>query len=198
AVARNPNIKLYGLPWAAPGWIDSGGNYWVQNSIDYLIQWLDCAKSHGLTVAYLGGRNEKGHNKTWSENLRSALNSPGYIDGKMTAYLNWPLIAAITPNLPFATVGLAVAPSPWSGAYRLGKETWATAQVTQFTAPGWKFLDSASGYLGGDRVNGSYVSLKSTNGKDYSTIIETTTATATQSVNVSVSGGLSTGTAPVG
>jgi hypothetical protein len=60
----------------------------------------------------------------------------GYIDGKMTAYLNWPLVAAITPNLPFATVGLAVAPSPWSGAYRLGKETWTIAQVSQFAAPG--------------------------------------------------------------
>src|SRR5207248_11408848 len=59
----------------------------------------------------------------------------GYLDGKMTAYLNWPLVAAITPNLPFSTVGLAVAPSPWSGAYRLDKETWATRQVTQVTQP---------------------------------------------------------------
>ncbi len=282
AVARNPGIKLYGLPWAAPGWIGGGTNYWVQDSIDYLIRWLDCAKSHGLTIAYLGGRNEKGHNKTWSENLRAALNAKGYgavkvvsddsvgwkvaddmvadsafkaavdvvgvhypcgyksasttcnstanaiatgrplwasengsldvdsgaaalirsitrgyIDGKMTAYLNWPLVAAITPNLPFATVGLAVAPSPWSGFYRLGKETWATAQVTQFTRPGWKFLDSASGYLGGDRVNGSYVSLKSTNGTDYSTIIETAGVTAAQTVTVRVTGGLSTGTVHV-
>jgi hypothetical protein len=121
----------------------------------------------------------------------------GYLDGKMTAYLNWPLVAAITPNLPFATVGLAVAPSPWSGWYRLGKETWTTAQVTQFTAPGWRFIDSASGYLGGDRTNGSYVSLTSPNGVDYSTIIETTTATAAQSVTVTVAGGLSTGTVHV-
>jgi O-glycosyl hydrolase len=282
AKARNPGIKLYGLPWAAPGWIDSGTNYWVQDSIDYLLTWLGCAKSHGLTIDYLGGRNEKGHNVGWSENLNTALSangfgaikvvsddsvgwkvaddmqsdsafkaavdvvgshypcgykSPattckstanaiatgkplwasengsldvdsgadalirsitrGYIDAKMTAYLNWPLVAAITPNLPFATVGLAVSPSPWSGAYRLGKETWATAQVTQFTQPGWKFIDSGSGYLGGDRANGSFVSLKSTNGKDYSTIVETLSATAAQTVTVKVSGGLSTGTVHV-
>jgi O-glycosyl hydrolase len=279
AKARNPSIKLYGLPWAAPGWIDSGGNYWVQNSIDYLLTWLGCARSLGLTIDYLGGRNEKHHDVAWSEKLRAALDANGfgavkvvsddsvgwkvaddmvadpafkaavdivgvhypcgyksasttcnstanaiatgrplwasengsldvnsgapalirsvirgYLDGKMTAYLNWPLIAAITPNLPFATVGLAVAPSPWSGAYRLGRETWATAQVTQFTAPGWQFVDSASGYLGGDRTNGSYVSLKSSNGTDYSTIIETVGAPATQSVSVTVTGGLSTGT----
>ena len=282
ALARNPQLQLYGLAWAAPGWIGGGTNYWVQDSIDYLVTWLNCAKSHGLTVNYLGGRNEKGHDKTWYENLRSALDANGYsgvkvvaddsvgwkaaddtvadpafaaavdvvgvhypcgyksasttcnstanavatgrplwasengsldvdsgaaalirsitrgyVDGKMTAYLNWPLVAAITPNLPFPTVGLAVAPSPWSGAYRLGKETWATAHVTQFTAPGWKFLDSGSGYLGGDRANGSYVSLKSTNGRDYSTIVETTAATVAQTVNVAVSGGLSTGTVHV-
>jgi O-glycosyl hydrolase len=282
AKARNPNIKLAGLAWAAPGWIDSGTNYWVQDSIDYLIQWLTCARGHGLTIDYLGGRNEKGHNKDWYENLRRTLNSRGfgsvkvvgndsvgwkvaddmvadpafnaavdivgshypcgylkpattcsstanalatgkqlwasengsqdidtgaeqvirgilrgYIDAKMTGYFHWPLVAAITPNLPFATVGLAVAPSPWSGFYRLGKQTWAVAQVTQFTQPGWRFIDSASGYLGNDRVNGSYVTLKSPNGRDYSTVIETTTATAAQTVSATVSGGLSTGTVHV-
>src|SRR6185312_7745102 len=41
----------------------------------------------------------------------------GYIDGKMTAYINWPVIAAITPNLPYPTMGLAVASQPWSGYY---------------------------------------------------------------------------------
>jgi O-glycosyl hydrolase len=279
AKARNPNIKLAGLAWAAPGWIGGGTNYWHQDSIDYLVRWLDCARSNGLTIDYLGGRNEKGHNKTWYVNLRRALDSRGYgdvkvvgndsvgwkvaddmvadpafnaavdvvgvhypcgylkpaltcnstanakstgkplwasengsldietgapalirgitrgyIDGRMTGYYHWPLVAAITPNLPFPTVGLAVAPSPWSGFYRLGRQTWAVAHVSQFAQPGWRFIDSASGYLGGDRVNGSFVTLKSPNGRDYSTIIETTTATEPQTVTVAVSGGLSTGT----
>jgi len=278
AKARNPDLKIYGLAWAAPGWIDSGTNYWVQDSADYLVTWLDCAKSNGLTIDYLGGRNEKGHDKGWYEKLRGTLNSKGYgsvkivgddsvgwkvaddmvadatfknavdivgvhypcgykspsatcdstanaiatgrplwasengsldvdsgaaalirsitrgyIDGRMTAYYNWPLVAAITPNLPFATVGLAVAPSPWSGAYRLGRETWAIAQVSQFTQPGWRFIDSASGYLGGDRANGSFVTLKSPNGRDYSTVLETAGVTAAQAVTVTVNGGLSTG-----
>ncbi|GAA5178517.1 ricin-type beta-trefoil lectin domain protein [Rugosimonospora acidiphila] len=280
AKARNPNLKLYGLAWAAPGWI-GGGDFWSQDMIDYLMTWLGCAKSDGLAIDYLGGWNERGHDKGWYETLHSTLASNGYggtkvvgddtswgtaddmvadpafkaavdivgdhypcgylsdsttcnstanavatgkplwasengsldadsgaqalirsitrgyIDGKMTAYLNWPLVAAITPNLPFSTVGLAVAPSPWSGSYRLGKEVWAMAQVTQFAQPGWTFIDSASGYLGGARANGSYVTLKSPNGSDYSSIIETTTATAAQTVTVHVSGGLSTGTVHV-
>ncbi len=283
AAARNPNIKLYGLPWTAPGWIGNH-NFWTQDMIDYDISWLNCAKGHGLTISYLGGWNERGYDKGWYEKLRSSLNANGfgavkvvgadsgwdvandmvsdsafnnavdvigahypcsggdggdatscsttanaratgkpmwasengsqdqtsgtpalirsitrgYLDATMTAYLNWPLLAAITPNLPYATVGLMTAGQPWSGQYSVGASTWATAHVTQFAQPGWKFLnDSASGYLGGNRTNGSYVSLKSTNNTDYSTVYETTTTNAAQTVNVAVSGGLSTGTVHV-
>ncbi|MGA5304659.1 ricin-type beta-trefoil lectin domain protein [Nucisporomicrobium flavum] len=277
AKARNPGIKLVGLSWGAPGWIGNG-NFWSNDSIDYLIAWLGCAASHGLTIDYLGGWNERGRDLTWYKNLRSALNSRGfpnvkivasdefgwgtaddaqrdpafgnavsvvgshyvcgyrsaqtdcpssanainsgktlwasengsddynagaqalarginrdYIDGKMTAYLNWPVIAAITPNVPWGTTGVAVAPQPWSGYYSIGKNTWVMAQTTQFTAPGWRYLDGASGYLGGTKANGSYVSLKSPNNSDYSTIIETMDAGSAQDLSFTVTGGLSTG-----
>jgi Glycosyl hydrolase family 59/Ricin-type beta-trefoil lectin domain len=278
AKARNPNIKLYALAWAAPGWI-GGGNFWSTDMINYLVSWLNCAKSDGLTINYLGGWNERGYNISWYEQLRSTLNADGYsavqivaadsdwsvasdiasdsafasavsvigthypcaggdggnadscpgnstaegtgkplwasengsqdmnsgapalirsitrgyVDADMTAYINWPLIAAIYPNLPYPTDGLMTADQPWSGNYSVGENTWATAQVTQFTQPGWQFLNSGSGYLGGSESNGSYVTLKSTNGTDYSTIIETTTASSAQTVTVNVSGGLSAG-----
>jgi hypothetical protein len=278
AKALNPAIKLYGLAWGAPGWI-GGGSFWSTDMISYLVSWLNCAKSHGLTINYLGGWNERGYNISWYEQLRSTLNADGYsgvqivgadsdwsiasdiasnpafasavsiigvhypcqggdggsadtcpanstaigtgkplwasengsqdlntgapalirsitrgyIDADLTAYINWPLVAAVYPDLPYSTDGLVLANQPWSGAYSVGESTWATAQVTQFTAPGWQFLNSGSGYLGGAESNGSYVSLKSANGTDYSTIIETTTASAAQTVNVAVSGGLSTG-----
>src|SRR6185369_2431526 len=84
AKARNPNIKLYALSWGAPGWI-GGGNFWSTDSINYLLDWLGCATSHGLAVDYLGGWNEKGHNNTWYENLRSALDSHGYHNVKIVA-----------------------------------------------------------------------------------------------------------------
>ncbi|MFJ9564723.1 NPCBM/NEW2 domain-containing protein [Streptomyces fuscichromogenes] len=118
----------------------------------------------------------------------------GYLDGKYTAYLNWPLLAAIYPNLPYDRVGLAVANQPWSGAYDIGTSLWTTAQVTQVTRPGWKFVDKASGYLGGNRTNGSYVTLKSPDDSAYSTILETSTASAAQTADFTVTGGLPTGT----
>ena len=63
--------------------------------------------------------------------------------------------------------------------------------MTQFTQPGWRFLDGGSGYLGADRTNGSYVSLRSSDGGEYSTIVETTTATVASMVTFNVSGNLS-------
>ncbi|MEV6007046.1 ricin-type beta-trefoil lectin domain protein [Streptomyces sp. NPDC051976] len=274
AKARNPNIKIYGLAWGAPGWIGNG-NFWSQDMIDYLMSWFGCATQHGLGIDYLGGWNERGYNASWYENLKSTLVSHGYttkvvgaddnwniadsmttdsalksavdivgvhypcgylsdqgscpstanaqslgkplwasengsqdynagasavarainrdyIDGKMTAYINWPVIAALYPNLFFSTDGMSLANQPWSGNYSIGKSTWVTAQTTQFTKPGWHYIDSAGGYLGGDRSNGSYVSLKSTNNSDYSTILETADATASQTATFHITGGLST------
>ena len=261
AKLRNPNIKLYGLAWAAPGWIGDG-RFWSKDMISYLMSWLDCAKAHGLSIDYLGGWNERGFNKEWYKDLHAALvarhstiqvvgddsdwkvademvddpdfaksidiigvhysckggdggsadschSTPnalrtdkplwdsesgsqdddtgsgpliraitrGYIDAKMSGLLNWPLLAAITSNLPYPTVGLMVAPQPWSGNYTVGKSLWVMAQITQFTQPGWRFLDDGVGYLADDRVNGSYVSLRSPGGEDATTIVETTTAT---------------------
>ncbi|WP_081736252.1 ricin-type beta-trefoil lectin domain protein [Amycolatopsis orientalis] len=280
AKARNPGIKLVGLPWGAPGWIGNG-TFLSKDMIDYLLTWLSCAKKHNLTIDYLtAAQNEKQWSPQWTVDLRNALNANGYsgvkvivgdswpgdwgpagplasnpayrdatdvlsahytcgylsaqtscpvpanaansgkvlwssengsqdyndgakplarginrvyIDGKMTAYLNWDLIAATTPNIPWPTVGLILANQPWSGNYSVGKDTWALAHTAQFTAPGWKYLDTSSGYLGGNRANGSFVSMKSPNNSDYSTIIETMDATSAQTLDFTVGGGLSTG-----
>ncbi|MGP8304187.1 ricin-type beta-trefoil lectin domain protein [Streptomyces inhibens] len=276
AKKRNPNIKLYGLSWGAPGWVGNG-NFWSQDMIDYLMSWMDCAKRHNLTIDYMGGWNERGYNVQWYAKLKETLKAKGYatkvvaadefnwsvadhmttdpvlksavdivgahypcgymgdyktcnstdtakalgkplwsseggtlptdegapsvaralnrdyIDGKMTGYLNWPVIAALYPNLGFSKAGMSLANQPWSGAYHIGKTTWVTAHTTQFTRPGWRYIDSASGYLGGNRDNGSYVSLKSTNESDYTTVIETMDATEAQTATFTVTGGLSTG-----
>src|SRR5690349_18215864 len=77
AKARNPNIKLVGLAWGAPGWIGNN-TFFTNDAIDYLLDWLGCATQHKLTIDYLGGWNEKGRDLTWYKNLRSALDSHGY------------------------------------------------------------------------------------------------------------------------
>jgi hypothetical protein len=74
--------------------------------------------------------------------------------------------------------------------------TWAIAQLTQVAWPpwpgnpgGWRYLDSASGFLQGNRADGSYVTLVRHGGTAWSMIIETTTASAPQQVSVRVAGG---------
>jgi glycosyl hydrolase family 59/ricin-type beta-trefoil lectin protein/glycosyl hydrolase family 59 (putative galactocerebrosidase) len=280
AKARNPAIRLAALSWGAPGWIGNG-TFFSTDMIDYLLAWLRCARdSHGLTIDYLGGWNERGRNLNWYVQLNSALDANGfgnvkvvasddigagwsvaddaannaafrnavdvfgvhyvcgyrgpqtncpstatavnsgkvlwasengsddynfgaaalarginrdYIDGRMTAYLNWPVIAAVYPNLPFPSMGVAQAPQPWSGSYTIGRNAWVMAQTTQFTAPGWRYLDSASGYLSGNRNTGSYVTLRSNTTNQWSTVIETTQASAPETFTFTVTGGLATG-----
>ncbi|WP_327066019.1 RICIN domain-containing protein [Kitasatospora sp. NBC_01250] len=117
----------------------------------------------------------------------------GYLDAKLTAFINWPVVAALYPNLGFNTMGLVTANQPWSGAYAVGRSAWAIAQTTQFTAPGWQYLDTASGYLGGNRANGSYVSYAAPDRSAWSTVIEALDATAPQTVTLNVTGGLPAG-----
>ncbi len=120
-----------------------------------------------------------------------------YIDKKLVASINWSLVAAWYPTLPFAGDGLMLAEEPWSGHYEVGKSIWVMAHYAQFTQPGWQFIDSACGYLNGNSANGSYITFKSSNGSDYSVIIETVGVTAASTVNFTVTGGLSTGTVHV-
>jgi hypothetical protein len=277
AKALNPNIQLYGLAWGAPGWV---GSFDSTNMINYLISWLGCAASHGLTINYLGGeQNENSYSASFIESLRSALDTAGYssvqivggdnfgwsiatdmstdsaldaavgvvgshypcgylssesscpststaeslgtplwasengsqdaetgaaatarginrgyIDGDMTAYINWPLVASTYQNQSFNDDGLITANQPWSGQYTVSRSLWAIAQTTQFTSPGWQYLNSSTGYLGGSDSNGSYVSYASPSLSAWSTVFETMDATAAQTVTMSVAGGLPGGT----
>lgn len=127
--------------------------------------------------------------ETGAAPMARAINR-GYIDAKMTSFINWPVVAALPQNQWFNTVGLVRADEPGSGAYTVSTSAWATAQTTQFTAPGWQYLDTSSGYLAGDRGNGSYVTYASPDRKSWSTVLETTGADAPQTVRLSTAGGL--------
>ncbi|MFC8672085.1 RICIN domain-containing protein [Streptomyces griseorubiginosus] len=114
----------------------------------------------------------------------------GYLDGKMSGYINWPIVGSIYDNVPWPTAGLIYANQPWSGYYDLGRTMWAIAHTTQVTSPGWKYIDSASGYFGGNRANGSYISYQAPDHSDYSVVAETLDATASRDVTFTVTGGL--------
>ncbi|UUA10290.1 MULTISPECIES: RICIN domain-containing protein [Streptomyces] len=276
AERRNPSVKLYALSWGAPGWIGNG-DFWSRDMIGYLMNWLDCARQHDLSIDYLGGWNEREYDAAWYKDLAATLRAAGhttkvvgaddnwdiatsmradsalqdavdvigahypcgyrspmtncatttdalatgkqlwagetgsddanagapaiarginrgYLDARMTGFLNWPLVASLYQNLHYNTMGLVIADQPWSGAYSVGRSTWATAHTTQFTRPGWKYLDTASGYLGGNRAHGSHVSYRAADKSAWSTVFETMDADAPQNVTLRTAGGLPGGT----
>jgi glycosyl hydrolase family 59/glycosyl hydrolase family 59 (putative galactocerebrosidase) len=291
AVALNPRLRLYGLQWGAPGWVGQHSSLFTSADIQYLIDWLGCAKKHHLTVSYLGGWNERDHHghADWYRRLRAALDRNGYrpvrivagdsggdsrweylssrsiaiagahrncgahtgaagprtkctstagarksgkplwgsemggmdaaahagctypcaptmdriftreyIDARVTGVLEWPAIDAMPASvLPYENRGLVTADQPWSGSYHVNAMTWAIAHITQFAWPptptnpgGWRFVNSASGYLAGNRIHGSYVTLLRSTRDSWSTIIETTSGvTSSQQVSFTVKGG---------
>ena len=113
-----------------------------------------------------------------------------YVNGKYTKTEIWSPITSYFDNLAAADSGLMRANTPWSGNYQVCPAIWAMAHTTQFTFPGWKYLEGgASATL---PLGGSIVTLKSTNNVDYSIIVETSGATNAQTVTFHLTNGLST------
>ena len=113
-----------------------------------------------------------------------------YAAGKVTASIYWPIVSAMYDNLPYDNIGLIKCNEPWSGHYALTPSVWAMAHTTQFTQPGWRYIDGASGFFEQDTTgaHGSYVTLKSPDSKDFSLIVETVTSKVPQTVRFSVAG----------
>ncbi|OLB78485.1 MAG: hypothetical protein AUI14_13095 [Actinobacteria bacterium 13_2_20CM_2_71_6] len=97
---------------------------------------------------------------TGAPQLARAINRD-YIDSRITAIMDWNLVTSYYRTVPHSGNSLMVADQPWSGAYQLGKSIWVMAHTGQFAQPGWQYLNGASGYLGGNRGNGSFVTLSS-------------------------------------
>jgi len=93
AKARNPDIATYGLPWGMPAWV-GGGDYWSDDSITYLVKWLECMQTaaNGTIVDYLGLWNEPHwRGDTWgganyTKSLRKALDSAGFVATHIVAF----------------------------------------------------------------------------------------------------------------
>jgi len=120
----------------------------------------------------------------------------GYVDARLTGFLEWPVLDAMPAGLPYENRGLVTADQPWAGSYQVNAMTWAIAQLTQFAQPPdgsvrWRYINQGSGLLQGNRADGSYVSLVRDQGRQgtaWSTIIEATTATTAQQAVFRVTG----------
>ncbi len=128
---------------------------------------------------------------TWAAatNLARIFNR-NYINAKITATEIWSPITSYYDILAAPDSGLMRANTPWSGNYDVAPAIWATAHTTQFAAPGWTYLGGSASELLPN--GGSIVTLVSTNQSDYSIVIETSDATAAQTIAFRLTNGLST------
>jgi hypothetical protein len=117
-----------------------------------------------------------------------------YLEGGFTKTEIWSPITSYYDILAAPNSGLMYANSPWSGFYNVQGTIWATAHTTQFAQPGWQYLDASSGHL---PEQGSYVALKSPNGRDWSLVVETIDAKRPQHITLEIKAGLSQSTVHV-
>ncbi|XP_052102163.1 galactocerebrosidase-like isoform X2 [Mytilus californianus] len=79
AKKRNPNILLYGLPWAWPGWIGNGTRdpYTdIELPANYILKWiLGAKKYHNLTIDFIGIWNEQAYDVKYIKLLRKVLDN---------------------------------------------------------------------------------------------------------------------------
>ncbi|XP_046874238.1 galactocerebrosidase isoform X1 [Hypomesus transpacificus] len=124
----------------------------------------------------------KTQKKLWSSEDYSTFNNEvgggcwarilnqNYVNGMMTATISWNLVASYYSDLPFGRDGLMTAEEPWSGNYVVESPIWISAHTTQFTQPGWSYLQTVGHLAHG----GSYVALIDDKG-NLTVIIETMT-----------------------
>jgi len=243
AKKRNPDIKLYGLPWGWSGQTDSRATDLlkaedpfekINNTVDYTLKWLLGAKKHhGLHIDYVGLWNEKDAPVEYRDALRMAVlgselgentkvldrlvhypgstNEPdaegckqhqldtevgqnwvdeegsmfdgrsarclsrvlnrNYISMCKTATFQWHLISSFYDYLPWPRCGVAVADTPWSGAFEITSPMWAIAHTSQFAPIGWYYAAHGKG-VDMLKLGGSMVTRVSPDRDQFSMVIE--------------------------
>ena len=134
----------------------------------------------------------------WYGAAHHARQNRAYPIGQITKLVSWSLITSYQDFLPAPKSGPMRAATPWSGNYEVQPPLWVLAHFTQFTQPGWKYMDSACKYFANEsqevpKEGFSVTALRSPDTNDYTILIETMDAKEGQSVTFHVTGGLSAG-----
>ena len=137
---RNPQVKLWGLEWGAPNWINPvKNNVWTQENITFTLKWVEGAKKHhNLTIDYLGGWNEREGDPGWFIQLRQALDKAGYKGIQVVAddHFKWKIGNVMATNPEYAAAVQILGThyegrvpkeqANWQACYDSGKPLWGS------------------------------------------------------------------------
>lgn len=148
ARARNPRLALAALEWGAPGWIRGG--FWSQDNIRYVLDWLGCARRHGLTVDYLGGWNERGYDPAWFTHLAAAVHRVSPATKIVAAdSFDWHLVDAMRRNPAFdSAVAVIGMHHPCRPEWRITRCA-SPAAARAMRQPLWASEESSQDFDGG-------------------------------------------------
>ena len=92
AKSRNPDIKIYGLPWAFPAWIATNITNPTtpysdpRETASYVATWVHGVEVvYGYKVDYIGVWNERASSEMYVHELRNVLNERGFSKTKIVA-----------------------------------------------------------------------------------------------------------------
>ncbi|XP_025093999.1 galactocerebrosidase-like isoform X2 [Pomacea canaliculata] len=142
AKKRNPDIKLYGLPWGFPGWIGQGtGNPYSNPNVtaDYIVRWIAGAKTfYNLTIDFVGVWNERAYDSTYIKTLRALLDSRGFSSTRIVASddnwnISWDILqdSALAAAVDYIGAHYPGTTSS-SDAQKTGKQLWASEDYSTF------------------------------------------------------------------
>ncbi|CAG5133964.1 unnamed protein product [Candidula unifasciata] len=142
AKLRNPNIKLYGLPWGFPGWVGQGtSNPYTNASVlaDYVVRWvLGAQQVYNQKIDYIGIWNERNYDVNYIKTLRSTLDKRGFQNTLIVAADGgWDIVNDIQKDAQLSAIIYAVGVhypgtnSPTS-AQTSGHALWASEDFSTF------------------------------------------------------------------
>ncbi|KAJ9449391.1 putative galactocerebrosidase [Diplonema papillatum] len=152
AKKRNPDIKLYALPWTFPGWVGndpvtgvpSGSPFTYPNqTAEYITEWVKGAKgTWGLDIDYIGIWNERPATYSYAKALKDTLAAAGFSRIQLVAKdAAADICDELTANPAFAAVVDVVGlhyPSDYANnsgyavCHELNKPLWASEEYDSY------------------------------------------------------------------
>jgi galactosylceramidase len=151
AKQRNPDVQLYGLSWAVPGWVGNGSYYEGDDNINYHLKWLDGAKeAHNLTIDYIGVWNERAPDYDWVVRFRQALDASVHKDVVIVgADTGWICDDLVKNDTVAAAIGVLGAHYPITDStpHKAVPASCAQLDKPRWTSEGWD-LGNVNDYAG--------------------------------------------------